>query len=254
MNKIERIKAEKDGLDVYEELMRAAREGYETLADSDMALLKWYGLYQHNTHDGHFMLRVKVVQGVLTGEQAETIAGIARDFGRGIVDCTTRQCFQIHWIRLEQVPEIFGRLDACGLTTKGACGDITRNVVGCTLAGIGHEQVVDGHGDRRGRARVLPRQQALLEPPAQVQDLDHRLPRGLRARPDQRRRAVRRDRARRHARASTCASAAACRAPRTSPAGSTSSSRPRRRRRSSPASRRSSATPRRTARSAAARG
>jgi ferredoxin-nitrite reductase len=145
MNKIERIKAEKDGLDVFEELMRATREGYETLADSDMALLKWYGLYQHNTHDGNFMLRVKVVQGVLTGEQAETIAGIARDFGRGIVDCTTRQCFQIHWITLDKIPEIFERLDACGLTVKGACGDITRNVVGCTLAGIGHEQVVDGH-------------------------------------------------------------------------------------------------------------
>ena len=145
MNKIERIKAEKDGLDVFEALMQATREGYETLADSDMALLKWYGLYQHNTHDGHFMLRVKVVQGVLTGEQAEMIAGIARDFGRGIVDCTTRQCFQIHWITLDVIPEIFDRLDACGLTTKGACGDITRNVVGCTLAGIGHEQIVDGH-------------------------------------------------------------------------------------------------------------
>jgi ferredoxin-nitrite reductase len=145
MNKIERIKAEKDGLDVYAELMRATREGYETLEDGDMALLKWYGLYQHNTHDGYFMLRVKVVQGVLSAEQAETIAGIAADFGRGIVDCTTRQCFQIHWITLDEVPEIFERLDACGLTTKGACGDITRNVVGCTLAGIGHEQVVDGH-------------------------------------------------------------------------------------------------------------
>src|SRR3954452_490974 len=145
MNKIERIKAEKDGLDVYAELMRAARDGYETLAETDMALLKWYGLYQHNSQDGHFMQRIKVVQGVLTAEQAETIAGIAADFGRGIVDCTTRQCVQIHWITLDRVPEIFERLDACGLTTKGACGDITRNVVGCTLAGIGHEQVVDGH-------------------------------------------------------------------------------------------------------------
>ena len=104
MNKIERIKAEKDGLDVYAELMRAAHDGYETLAERDMALLKWYGLYQHNTQDGHFMLRIKVVQGVLTGEQAETIAGIAADFGRGIVDCTTRQCVQIHWITLEQGP------------------------------------------------------------------------------------------------------------------------------------------------------
>ena len=144
-NKMETIKAEKDGLDVYPELMRAAREGWETLAEDDVARLKWFGLYPHNTHDGHFMLRIKVVQGVLTAEQAETVAGIAADFGRGIVDCTTRQCFQIHWITLDRVPEIFDRLDACGLTVKGACGDITRNVVGCTLAGIGHEQLADGH-------------------------------------------------------------------------------------------------------------
>jgi ferredoxin-nitrite reductase len=122
MNKIEKIKAAKDGLDVFPELMRAAREGWETLEDDDVARLKWYGLYPHNTKDGHFMLRVKVVQGVLSADQAETVAGIAADFGRGIVDCTTRQCFQIHWITLDEVPEIFDRLDACGLTVKGACG------------------------------------------------------------------------------------------------------------------------------------
>jgi ferredoxin-nitrite reductase len=145
MNKIEKIKAAKDGLDVYPNLMRATREGWQTLEDDDVARLKWYGLYPHNTKDGHFMLRIKVVQGVLGAEQAETVAGVAADFGRGIVDCTTRQCFQIHWITLDQIPEIFDRLDACGLTVKGACGDITRNVVGCTLAGIGHDQIVDGH-------------------------------------------------------------------------------------------------------------
>jgi ferredoxin-nitrite reductase len=145
MSKIERIKAEKDGLDVYPELMRAAREGWETLADDDVARLKWYGLYPHNTHDGHFMLRIKVVQGILSAEQAETIAGIAHEFGRGFLDCTTRQCVQIHWITLDHIPEIYARLDRVGLTVKGACGDITRNVVGCTLAGIGHEQVADGH-------------------------------------------------------------------------------------------------------------
>jgi ferredoxin-nitrite reductase len=145
MNKVEKAKLEKDGLDVYPELMRAAQDGWETLEDNDVMRLKWYGLYPHNAGDGHFMLRTKVVQGVLTADQAEVMAGIAEEFGRGIIDCTTRQCFQIHWIRLENVPEIFRRLDSVGLTTSGACGDITRNVVGCTLAGIGHEQLADGH-------------------------------------------------------------------------------------------------------------
>src|SRR3954469_13412640 len=145
MSKIERIKAETDGLDVLPELLRAAREGWETLEPDHVGLLKWYGLYAHNTHDGHFMLRVKVIQGRLSAAQAETMAGIAEEFGRGIIDCTTRQCFQIHWITLDNVPEIFARLDKVGMTTMGACGDITRNVVGCTLAGIAHDEVVDGY-------------------------------------------------------------------------------------------------------------
>jgi ferredoxin-nitrite reductase len=145
MNKNERIKADKDGLDVHDALMRAAQEGWEILDDDDTARLKWYGLYPHNTKDGYFMLRTKVVQGVLSADQAAVMASIAQDFGRGIIDCTTRQCFQIHWITLDKVPEIFRRLDECGLTTKGACGDITRNVVGCTVAGLAHDQIVDGH-------------------------------------------------------------------------------------------------------------
>ncbi len=145
MNKFERAKQEKDGLDVYDDLMRAARGGPEALSDEDGMRLKWYGLYAHNAQDGHFMLRVKVVQGILTAEQAETLAEITELYGRGVVDCTTRQCVQIHWIRLENVPDIFDRLAACGLTTTGACGDVTRNVVGCTVAGIAHDQVVDGH-------------------------------------------------------------------------------------------------------------
>src|SRR3954447_9925781 len=145
MNKFERAKSEKDGLDVYPELIRAARDGWETLDDNDLMRLKWYGLYPHNAKDGHFMLRTKVVQGALSAEQAEVMASIAADFGRGIIDCTTRQCFQIHWITLEHVPEIFDRLERSGLTTHGACGDITRNVVGCTLAGLAHDEVVDGH-------------------------------------------------------------------------------------------------------------
>src|ERR671933_628186 len=145
MNKVERAKQEKDGLDVFPALMRAAEAGWESLDDDDVMRLKWYGLYAHNTKDGHFMLRTKVVQGILTADQAEGMAGITEDFARGIIDCTTRQCFQNHWLTLDVIPEVFARLDRAGLTTAGACGDITRNVVGCTLAGIAHDQVVDGH-------------------------------------------------------------------------------------------------------------
>jgi ferredoxin-nitrite reductase len=145
MNKFERIKDERDGLDGAEALTRGAQGGRAALDDADLFRMKWSGFYEHNTKDGFFMLRVKVVQGILTGEQAETLAWITEEHGRGIIDCTTRQCVQIHWITLDAAPEIMRRLDAVGLTTTGACGDVTRNVIGCTLAGIGHEQHADGH-------------------------------------------------------------------------------------------------------------
>src|SRR6478752_1662595 len=86
MSKIERIKAATDGLDVLPELLRAAREGWETLDPDHVGLLKWYGLYAHNTADGHFMMRVKVIQGKLSLAQAETMAWIAEQFGRGLIN------------------------------------------------------------------------------------------------------------------------------------------------------------------------
>ena len=215
--------------------------------------LKWYGLYAHNTKDGHFMLRTKVVQGVLTADQAEVMARITDDFGRGIIDCTTRQCFQNHWLTLDEVPEVFSRLEKVGLTTSGACGDITRNVVGCTLAGIGHEQVVDGHATAEAIHEYfldnklysnLPRKYKIS-----VTGCREDCARGL-INDVSLSGAIHED----GTAASTSASAAASPARRASRARSTSSSRRRRRPRSSPGSPRSSATPTRTAPSAARRG
>src|SRR4051812_49931148 len=145
MNKFERAKQEKDGLDVFPALMRAAEVGWESLDDDDLMRLKWYGLYAHNAKDGHFMLRTKVVQGVLSADQAEVMAGITDDFARGIIDCTTRQCFQNHWLTLDEVPEVFSRLEKGGITTSGACGENTPKVIGLTLAGTAHAHVA--HGD-----------------------------------------------------------------------------------------------------------
>ncbi len=144
MNKFERMKDEQDGLDGGEALVRGASQGREVLDAGDLFRMKWSGFYEHNTKDGFFMLRVKVVQGILTPEQAETLAWITETHGRGMIDCTTRQCVQIHWITLDATAEILRRLEAVGLTTTGACGDVTRNVIGCTLAGIAHEQHADG--------------------------------------------------------------------------------------------------------------
>jgi sulfite reductase beta subunit-like hemoprotein len=133
VNKFERAKQEKDGLDVFPALMRAAEVGWESLDDDDLMRLKWYGLYAHNAKDGHFMLRTKVVQGVLSADQAEVMAGITDDFARGIIDCTTRQCFQNHWITLDERP---GDLRAPGrgrADHQARAATSPRNVVGCTL-------------------------------------------------------------------------------------------------------------------------
>ncbi|MDX6732114.1 MAG: ferredoxin-nitrite reductase, partial [Baekduia sp.] len=145
MNKFEAIKQEQDGLDGRLAVDRAATEGREALDDADLFRMKWSGFYEHNTKDGHFMLRVKVVGGILSAEQADVLAWIAEEHGRGVLDCTTRQCVQIHWITMDVAPEILRRLAAVGLTTTGACGDVTRNVIGCPLAGIGHDEIADGH-------------------------------------------------------------------------------------------------------------
>jgi ferredoxin-nitrite reductase len=145
LNKFEAIKQERDGLDGRLAVELAAAEGRDALSDADLFRMKWSGFYEHNTKDGFFMLRVKIVGGILSAEQADVLAWIAEEHGRGILDCTTRQCVQIHWITMGVAPEILRRLEAVGLTTTGACGDVTRNVIGCPLAGIGHDEVVDGH-------------------------------------------------------------------------------------------------------------
>lgn len=149
MSKVERFKQEKDGLDGWEGVLRGAREGRDALGPDELFRMKWFGLYEHNTKDGHFMLRTKVVQGILTPAQVDVLGWIAEHHGRGVIDCTTRQCVQIHWITLDAMPEIMRRLEAVGLTTTGACGDVTRNVVGCSVAGIAHDEIVDGYATAR---------------------------------------------------------------------------------------------------------
>jgi precorrin-3B synthase len=144
MNENERIKQEKDGLDVYEDILRYAKTGYESITDDDMTRLRYYGLYEQKPKGGgHFMMRIKVPSGDLTSDQARAVADVAKLYGRGITDITTRQNFQFHWLTPEQLPDIFQRLDGVGITTSGACGDITRNVTGCPVAGIDPNEVFD---------------------------------------------------------------------------------------------------------------
>src|SRR5205085_1001502 len=71
------------------------------------------------------------------------IAGISTEFGRGVADVTDRQNVQLHWIRIEDVPEIWERLEAVGLSTTEACGDTPRVILGCPLAGVLDDELHD---------------------------------------------------------------------------------------------------------------
>ena len=141
---IESVKKRKDGLAVIRDIERYAASPDLPQDPEDIALYRWYGIYQQRPKDGYHMLRIKVPNGQLNGNQLRTIGGIANDFGRGLADITTRQNFQYHWIELRRVPEILSRLAGVGISTVGACGDITRNVVGCPVAGIDAEEYLDG--------------------------------------------------------------------------------------------------------------
>nr|WP_307044986.1 nitrite/sulfite reductase [Agromyces ramosus] len=100
-------------------------------------------LEPHELEDEYFMLRVRIDGGQLTTEQLRVIADISIDFGRDTADLTDRQNVQLHWIRVEDVPEIWRRLEAVGLGTTEACGDVPRVVLGSPVAGIAADELID---------------------------------------------------------------------------------------------------------------
>jgi sulfite reductase (ferredoxin) len=100
-------------------------------------------LEPHELEDEYFMLRVRVDGGQLSLEQLRVIAGISQEFGRDSADITDRQNIQLHWIRVEDVPEIWRRLEAVGLQTTEACGDCPRVVLGSPVAGVAADEVLD---------------------------------------------------------------------------------------------------------------
>ncbi|WP_050615588.1 nitrite/sulfite reductase [Bacillus testis] len=144
LNKSEVMKLNKDGLKVLEDIPYYAEHGFASIPKDQWDLFKWAGLYlQRPKEAGYFMMRVNVPSGILTNDQVNALAGIARDYGRGVFDITTRQAIQFHWLEIEQIPDIFSRLKAVGLSSIGACGDITRTIVGNPIAGIDPDELFD---------------------------------------------------------------------------------------------------------------
>jgi len=140
----EKMKLDKDGLDVIHDVYRYAKTGFASISADDFDRMKWHGVYRQKPKDsGYFMMRLKLAGGQLNAKQAYMIQSIADRFGHGFCDITTRQTFQYHWLTIEDIPTILSDLHTVGITTSGACGDIARNVVGCPVAGIDPEEIID---------------------------------------------------------------------------------------------------------------
>ena len=144
----ERIKMEKPGPAVWKDIVeRYQTGGFESIDPDDFERFKWVGIYQQRPKDGYFMIRLKLPGGWVNNERLRVISGLARDYGRGIADISTRQAFQMHWLKIEDVPDIMDRLETVDLGVKkgyfGACGDICRNIVGSPLNGIDPSDVID---------------------------------------------------------------------------------------------------------------
>ena len=146
MNKIEALKAARDGLDVTEDLARFAREGWKTIGDDDKERLKWVGVFLRRPTPGHFMMRVRMPNGILTSRQLRLLAEITRASGRDVADVTTRQQIQLRWLTIEQVPGVIARLEAAGLSSLQTGMDNIRGIIGCPATGLTPNELVDTAG------------------------------------------------------------------------------------------------------------
>jgi sulfite reductase (ferredoxin) len=154
--KVERLKREKNPWEALDEIRAFARDGRASIPEDWSLYFKWWGIYTQGDGLGvtggkggegrateYFMLRIGIPNGILAASQARVIAGIAQQYARNLLDITVRQNIQLHWLTVESLPDVIHQLDAIGLSPRGACGDVVRNVTGCPLAGIAHDELLD---------------------------------------------------------------------------------------------------------------
>ena len=161
LNANEQSKKDSNPLTVKQRIIDTySHTGFDGIDGGDLrARFRWYGLYTQSAEGipggktavlapeeleaPYFMLRIRIDGGQLTAEQLRTIGELSTTYGRDVADVTDRQNVQLHWIQVEDVPAIWERLDAVGLDTTEACGDCPRVIVGCPLAGVDADEVLD---------------------------------------------------------------------------------------------------------------
>jgi len=153
----ERLKGQLNPWSAYAEIERFAREGWESIPPEWLnTYFRWWGIYTQGDGVGavggaggegksvrHLLVRIRIPNGVLTSRQTSRIADLAERFARGVADITVRQNIQLHWIRIEDLPAVIQGLSEVGISTLGSCGDVTRNVTGCPVAGVDADEIAD---------------------------------------------------------------------------------------------------------------
>ncbi|MCC5036153.1 nitrite/sulfite reductase [Streptomyces sp. WAC 00631] len=162
LNGNEQFKKDDDGLNVRTRIETIyAKAGFDSIDPTDLrGRMRWWGLYTQRRpgidggktavlepeelEDKYFMLRVRVDGGRLTTAQLRAIGEVSESYARGTADITDRQNVQLHWVRIEDVPAIWEKLEAVGLSTTEACGDCPRVIIGSPVAGIAADEIIDG--------------------------------------------------------------------------------------------------------------
>ncbi|WP_425828247.1 nitrite/sulfite reductase [Streptomyces fractus] len=162
LNGNEQFKKDDDGLNVRTRIETIySKRGFDSIDPQDLrGRMRWWGLYTQRKpgidggktavlepeelDDEYFMLRVRVDGGRLSVAQLRAIGEVSEQYARGTADITDRQNIQLHWIRIEDVPAIWEKLEAVGLSTTEACGDCPRVIIGSPVAGIAADEIIDG--------------------------------------------------------------------------------------------------------------
>src|SRR5258706_1148052 len=155
--KTERLKRAMNRWDGLAEIRRFARDGFDSIpAEWIGTYFRWWGVYTQGDGAGvvggkdgvgralpFFMLRIRIPNGLLRSEQLRTIADVTQRYAHGTADITVRQNIQLHWVTIEDLPDLLETLGRVGLNSISACGDVTRNVTGCPVAGVDADEICD---------------------------------------------------------------------------------------------------------------
>ena len=155
--RVERLKREKLAWDHLDEIREFARHSRDSVPPEWLGTyFRSWGIYTQGDGAGvvggangegkateFFMVRIRIPNGILTSDQVRVLASLSEDYGRGVADITVRQNLQLHWVTIQAIPDLIDKLQAAGLTTTGACGDVVRNVTGCPVAGLAADEHFD---------------------------------------------------------------------------------------------------------------